>query len=193
MIEYVTVLIIVIGAFLVMRNYIQRGIFGMWRNAGQTFAFGRQYDSQKTVDCAFDAQSNVWYDRNCYNSYEKINQCNGGAVCDENIITGNLCSSSSCAKICKPTSCSNTCGPGTDNCGNPCTGTSTCTYAGTGCVDDPSSCSTAGQCGGAVGTDNCGKSCSSNVICTGQDKCRSNQCVDCTIEVFGVCDPFGIK
>jgi hypothetical protein len=34
--------------------------------------------------------------------------------------------------VCAPVSCSNTCGPGTDNCGNPCTGTTSCTADGFG-------------------------------------------------------------
>ena len=58
MIEYAVLFVIIIGAFLIMRNYIQRGVFGMWGQSGQSFGFGRQYDSQKTIECSFDEQSN---------------------------------------------------------------------------------------------------------------------------------------
>jgi hypothetical protein len=65
-IEYTILIVIIIGAFLVLRGYVQRGIYGMWGQAGQGFGFGRQYDPQKTIECAYDEQSNRWYDRNCF-------------------------------------------------------------------------------------------------------------------------------
>ena len=65
-IEYVVLVVIIIGAFVVMRNYIQRGIFALWKQDGDSLAFGRQYDSQKTIECAFDEVSNIWYDRQCF-------------------------------------------------------------------------------------------------------------------------------
>ena len=49
-----------------MRSHIQRGIFGMWAQSGKSMAYGRQYDPQKTVECAFDDQTNLWYDQNCF-------------------------------------------------------------------------------------------------------------------------------
>ena len=89
-IEYAVLLIIVIGAFLVMRNYMQHGIHGMWGQAGQSFAFGRQYDSQKTIECSFDDQSNLWYDRNCFMTLRQ--QCAvGDSACEERIIISNNC------------------------------------------------------------------------------------------------------
>jgi len=60
--EYTVLFVIIIGAFLIMRNYIQRGIYGNWGQSGQTFGFGRQYDPQKTIDCGFDDQANMGYE-----------------------------------------------------------------------------------------------------------------------------------
>jgi len=114
-IEYVMVLIIVIGAFLVMRNYIQRGIFGLWGQAGQSFAFGRQYDPQKTVECGFDEFTGNWYDSNCF---KNLGCSDGNAQCEQN------CPGTMCGQVCEPMYCSATCGQGVDNCGNPCTGSS---------------------------------------------------------------------
>lgn len=96
MVEYVVLFVIIVGAFLIMRNYIQRGVFGTWGQTGQSFAFGRQYDSQKTIECGFDDQSNLWYDRNCVQS-----QCANAADpnCPESIITGGSCKASSCAQM----------------------------------------------------------------------------------------------
>jgi len=86
-VEYVTVFIIIIGAFLVMRNYIQRSIFGMSANAGQNFAFGRQYDSQKSIECSFDEVTGNWYDANCF----KSQGCAiGNAACEQNC-PGSMC------------------------------------------------------------------------------------------------------
>jgi hypothetical protein len=99
-VEYTVLFVIIIGAFLVMRNYIQRGIFGLWGQSGQSFAFGRQYDPQKTIECAFDEQSNLWYDRNCFLSFNN-SQCN--ADCQEGIMNSQ-CQTSSCGQMNNQTS-----------------------------------------------------------------------------------------
>jgi hypothetical protein len=98
-IEYAVLIVIIIGALVVMKTYLQRGLFGTWGQSGQSFAFGRQYDSEKTIECSFDQQSNKWYDRNCYQSV--VNQtCNmGDTVCAEGVITGGSCSQSSCNAV----------------------------------------------------------------------------------------------
>ena len=118
-VEYAMVFVIVIGAFLVMRSYIQRGIFGMQARAGQSFAFGRQYDPQKTIECGFDG--GIWYDINCFKS---LGCSLGNSSCELS------CPGSSCSQLCIPTSCSAACGPGMDNCGNPCTGVTGCNADG---------------------------------------------------------------
>jgi hypothetical protein len=97
--EYVVLFIIIISAFLIMKNYIQRGIYGKWAQAGQSYAFGRQYDAQKTIDCGFDPQSNTWYDYNCFTYFATTLGCNGDPVCDESIITGPSCTASSCSQL----------------------------------------------------------------------------------------------
>jgi hypothetical protein len=94
-VEYTVLFVIVVGAFLVMRSYIQRGIYGQWGRTGQSFAFGRQYDPQKSIECGFDEQSNLWYDRNCVEAL-----ClSGSPTCMENVITNNSCSAGSCAQL----------------------------------------------------------------------------------------------
>ena len=98
-VEYVVLVVIIIGAFLIMKDYIQRGIFGSWTQAGKSFAFGRQYDSQKTIECVFDDQSNLWYDRNCFDALSSQKCSIGDAVCEEGIITGGSCAASSCQQM----------------------------------------------------------------------------------------------
>jgi hypothetical protein len=92
-VEYVVLFVIIISAFLVMRTHMQRGIYSMWGQAGQSFAYGRQYDPQKTIECAFDEQSKLWYDHNCYQSLSP--SCNGDTTCQEKIMSGQ-CRSTIC-------------------------------------------------------------------------------------------------
>ena len=91
-VEYTVLFVIIIGAFLVMRNYIQRGFFGQWGQSGKSFAYGRQYDPQKTIECSFDEQSNVWYDRNCAQA-----ACKGDSSCIEGVVSS--CQTSSCNSV----------------------------------------------------------------------------------------------
>jgi len=116
-VEYAALLIIVISAFLIMKTYIQRGIHGNWGKTGQTFAFGRQYDPQNTIECGYDDTANMWYDRNCLVSYTAAAcsdgstcskaqcgngqpcGCNGDVNCEENIISSGVCKTSSCSGL----------------------------------------------------------------------------------------------
>jgi hypothetical protein len=92
LVEYVVLFVIIIGAFLIMRSAIQRGIFGMWANSGQTFSFGRQYDPQTSVACDFDPASKQWYDHNCVAA-----QCGSNPSCFSGAIAG--CASSYCTQL----------------------------------------------------------------------------------------------
>ncbi|MDE1921234.1 MAG: hypothetical protein KGJ09_05440 [Candidatus Omnitrophica bacterium] len=92
-IEYVGLLLIVITAFLVMKNYIQRGLYGAYAKTGQSFAYGRQFDPQKTIECAFDTVTNRWYDYNCAEYYKLEKGCHDTG-CEESIISS-LCAAGS--------------------------------------------------------------------------------------------------
>jgi Flp pilus assembly pilin Flp len=98
LLEYAVLFTIIIFAFLIMRSYIQHGISGSWGKAGQSIGFGRQYDPQRTIECGFDEQSNMWYDRNCYAYYVINSQCNGDNACQQKIITS-TCLASSCSQL----------------------------------------------------------------------------------------------
>lgn len=43
MIEYSLVVVIVVAALIGIQIYLKRAICGRWRQAGDTFGFGRQY------------------------------------------------------------------------------------------------------------------------------------------------------
>ena len=99
LLEYIALFIIIISAFVVMRPYIQHGIHGNWAKTGQAFAYGRQWDSQKSIECAYDDISNKWYDRNCFDYSVSVDGCNGNLNCEENIITNKSCQASGCNQL----------------------------------------------------------------------------------------------
>jgi len=47
--EYMVLLAILVMALITMQSYIRRGLCGRYRDAGDTFGFGRQYESGVTV------------------------------------------------------------------------------------------------------------------------------------------------
>lgn len=65
-VEYSIFIVIILGALWVSKDMISRGIMGHWREAGDMFAFGRQYDPSRTLDCAFDGELNKWYEQSCF-------------------------------------------------------------------------------------------------------------------------------
>ena len=82
-IEYVTLIIFIAVAILVIQKYIVRGISGRWKSVGDTFGFERQYDPQKTYRCAFDFKyTNTWYDENCYDFGNPSNVLQPPCDCD---------------------------------------------------------------------------------------------------------------
>ena len=76
--EYVILMIILLTVLYVMKDVISRGVFGRYKQAGDVFGFGRQYDSKRTVVCKTDVaydltsgqptNSEVTYDEGCYQS-----------------------------------------------------------------------------------------------------------------------------
>lgn len=49
--EYVGLMLIIMLALYISRDFILRGFQGRIHSAGETFAFGRQYDPARSVDC----------------------------------------------------------------------------------------------------------------------------------------------
>ncbi len=50
MLEYVTVIVIIVSALLAMRFYLKRSISGSFRSSGDAFGQGRQYEPGVTVE-----------------------------------------------------------------------------------------------------------------------------------------------
>jgi len=97
LIEYAVLIVVIVGGLVVMRTYIQRGLLGTWGQSGQSFGFGRQYDSEKSIECSFDEQSNTWYDHNCFESQMGNQKCSIGDTCEAAIIAG--CHTVTCGQV----------------------------------------------------------------------------------------------
>ena len=93
MLEYMALLVFLLATFFVFQHYIVRGFYGSWKQAGDAFGQGRQYDPRPfgnlgsgggTLECFFDTmhckpdaaapektappcvRMNLWVAKDCY-------------------------------------------------------------------------------------------------------------------------------
>jgi len=69
--EYVILLIVIVGAFGIMSQYIQNGLQGQFRKAGSIWAYGREHDPLQTRECLWDNRVQVWYSEKCFDYYSR--------------------------------------------------------------------------------------------------------------------------
>ena len=81
LIEYIVLIVLVLGAFLVFQKYITRGFAGRWKVVGESLGQGRIYDPKLTTECVFDPPSGPWYDKACVESGGSISAC-ATAICN---------------------------------------------------------------------------------------------------------------
>src|SRR3989338_9750884 len=60
-IEYTALLVIIMLVFLSFQKYVIRGFAGRWKEAGDAFGYGRQYDPVKTTECVWSEPYQNWY------------------------------------------------------------------------------------------------------------------------------------
>ena len=77
LLEYITLIAIVAGAFLIFQKYIAQAFYGRWKSVGDSFGAGRQYDPKRTIECIYDTGKLDWV----------VAKCNGAAGCT----VGNVC------------------------------------------------------------------------------------------------------
>ena len=126
-IEYVVLIMMVLGALYVMKPFISRAINGHWKMAGDSFGFSRQYQQGKTTECAYaqiSADFGVWFDNNCYT--QAVVNCKPGDIDCENqakLNCGDMTKSYCCENNYEPlghSNCSSTlCIPRADTCDAP--------------------------------------------------------------------------
>ena len=95
--EYLVVIMIIMGAFFIFKDYLIRGLSGHWKNASDQFGYGRQYEPSDTVECAFDSVwTHKWYDETCVENkrcpvgnpsceQQAVNQCLSAACNNEQV------------------------------------------------------------------------------------------------------------
>lgn len=64
--------IITAAGLFIFKDYIQRGLQGQHRKAGESFGYTRQYNPGASTDCAYSSVAG-WYSQACYNN--KILSC----------------------------------------------------------------------------------------------------------------------
>ncbi len=76
-VEYIVMIVIIFSALYVMKESISRGVFAKYKAAGDSFAFGRQYDAKRTTVCRQDilsyntdgtANLGPFYDEDCFHA-----------------------------------------------------------------------------------------------------------------------------
>lgn len=92
-IEYTIFITIILTALYVSKDFISRAIMGHWRQAGDSFAFGRQYDPSRTLDCSYEAELNKWYDQSCFDQ-RRLRCTAASGSCELTVM--NECSTSAC-------------------------------------------------------------------------------------------------
>jgi len=76
LLEYIFLVTLILFGFLTFQKYITRGFVGRWQSTGESFGFGRQYDPNATVECAYDFQyTNQWYGVACYEANNCTRAC----------------------------------------------------------------------------------------------------------------------
>ena len=69
-IEYIIVIVMFIAAILLMHKQISRSFFGRWKDLGNNFGQGEQYDPHRTTECGRYVDpltgGEIWYWQPCY-------------------------------------------------------------------------------------------------------------------------------
>lgn len=199
--EYAVLVVVAVAALIVMAPYLKRALGGKWRQGGDSFGYGRQYEPGcTTVDGA--GGGNCCGDHLC-ESFESYHTCPqdcppdrvfcGDTGCDP---PGETCSScpSDCHDVCGDGCCngSETCSSCPGDCGV-CCGNTTCD-AGETCLTCETDCHTCndGCCSASYGEtcfscasdchDVCGDGC-----CNGSET-KASCSQDCVICGDDVCD-----
>lgn len=73
--EYTVFIVVLLSAFLAFRFYFTGAYNGQMRKAGESFAFGRQYDPRRSITCTYDDKLYIWYSDACYDHQVVIQDC----------------------------------------------------------------------------------------------------------------------
>lgn len=67
-VEYMSFVIVLMLVLMFFGKYIAQALTGHWRDAGETFGMGMQFEPGNTLECAFDtfSGSGLWYNKACF-------------------------------------------------------------------------------------------------------------------------------
>lgn len=66
-IEFTTLIILILTVFFIFQKYIVRGFTGRWKTVGDALGGGHIYDPKMSLECAYDPMyTNEWYNAVCY-------------------------------------------------------------------------------------------------------------------------------
>lgn len=89
-VEYMILFVMFLAAILVMHKQVGRVFMGRWKDLGDSFGYGQQYDVNATVECGrhvpriFNAASQesawgteIWYGQKCFECCRYVNGATG--------------------------------------------------------------------------------------------------------------------
>jgi hypothetical protein len=81
MLEYVVLIMLLLGAFLIFQKYITQALSGRWKSIGESMSQGRLYSVDHTTECAYDqVHLNQWYNFTCFKESKCAKPCYSIAV-----------------------------------------------------------------------------------------------------------------
>lgn len=98
-IEYIILIVMLLTAILVMQKQIARGFFGRWKNLGDTFGHGEQYDPTTTLECGRFVPrlpnppywgNEIWYNQKPFDCCRYINAAIGNYATSCSGFSGNV-------------------------------------------------------------------------------------------------------
>lgn len=100
--EGIMVVVFVLTALFIFQKYILRAFSGRWRQTGETFSYGRQFDPEKTIECRFyenaDRSIQIWYEAGCFETHCRdicFEEKMSSDAC-QNCISGHSCLTPQC-------------------------------------------------------------------------------------------------
>lgn len=106
-IEYLGLLLVIMGLLAVSGQFVRNLIQGYFRSSGEQLSYLRQHDPHRTRDCVWDDRLLVWYSEKCFEYYARSTQLGADDVttmtCNQNL-SSTSCAYQSFAHAC-PTSC----------------------------------------------------------------------------------------
>jgi hypothetical protein len=100
-IEYIVLVVAVLGALVVMKQYLTNATAGKYVKAGEQFGFRRQFNPVTMQECVFEPGQNYWYARSCFE--QRISGCSTVNVSPWEAFTGQAGCISSAKWSCRGT------------------------------------------------------------------------------------------